>query len=122
MRDHGLRLDVLPPHTARVQAVRGGSRAGNQSAVEIEVCSETATALSACSKGGGKVLPRFSARRRMPRQARPLNQYRCGTSPSSKMSDNEDATPSLGYSEMLRWDEKAGLEAGCCTLPFRSTH
>jgi hypothetical protein len=122
VRDQRLRLDILPAHSTGIQAVRGGSRAGNESAVKIEVCSETATALSACAKGGGKVLPRFSARRRMPRQARGVNQYRCGSSPVSKMSDNEDATPSLGYSKMLRWDEKAGLEAGCCTLPFRSTH
>jgi hypothetical protein len=29
---------------------------------------------------------------------------------------------SLMESTEQRWDEKAGLEAGCCTLPFRSTH
>lgn len=31
----------------------------------------------------------------------PLKKNRCGTSPVSKMSDNEHATPSLGYSKVL---------------------
>ena len=47
-------------------------KVADQAAIEIEVCSESATAMSARAKGGGKVLPRFSARRRIPRQAREL--------------------------------------------------
>src|SRR5690606_26789074 len=38
---------------------------------------------------GGSSFPRFSARRRIPRQAVALKKYRCGSSPVSKMSDNE---------------------------------
>ena len=37
----------------------------------------------------------------MPRQAIALKKYRCGTSPVSKMSDNEDSTAALGDSEVL---------------------
>jgi hypothetical protein len=37
----------------------------------------------------------------MPRQAVALKKYRCGTSPISKISDNEHATPALGNSEEL---------------------
>jgi malate synthase len=37
----------------------------------------------------------------MPRQAVALKKYRCGTSPVSKMSDNEDATAPLWYSKVL---------------------
>jgi hypothetical protein len=80
----------------------------DQAVVEVEVCSEAATAMSACAKGGGNVFPRFSARRRIPRQAVPLKKYRCGNSPVSKISDNEDATPSLGYSEKLSVQNSVG--------------
>jgi hypothetical protein len=44
----------------------------------------------------------------MPRQAVALKKYRRGTSPVSKMSDNEDATPSLGYSEVLSVQDSVG--------------
>jgi hypothetical protein len=37
----------------------------------------------------------------MPLQAVTLKKYRCGTSPVSKISDNEDATAALWYSEIL---------------------
>jgi len=60
-----------------------------------------ATASRADFNASGSSLPRFSARRRIPRQAVPLSQYRCGNSPVSKISDNEDTPPSLGYSEKL---------------------
>jgi hypothetical protein len=82
--------------------------AGNQTAVEVEVCPESATAVSACAKAGGNVFPRFTARRRIPRQAVELSQYRRGSSPVSKISDNEDATPSLGYSEKLSVQNSVG--------------
>ncbi len=94
-------LIVLPAHASGIQAVGGVSGTRDQAAIEVEVGSKPATAMSACAKGGGKVFPRFSARRRMPRQAVLVKKYRCGTSPASKTSDNEDATPSLGYSKML---------------------
>jgi len=67
----------------------------NQSAVAIEVRPESATAFSARAKGGGNSFPRFAARRRMPAQALALKKYRCGTSPVSKMSDNEHTPSSL---------------------------
>ena len=69
MRDHGLRLEVLPPHATGVQAVGSTARAWNQAAVEVEVRSWPATAMSACAKSGGNVFPRLAARRRIPRQA-----------------------------------------------------
>lgn len=37
----------------------------------------------------------------MPEQALALKKYRCGTSPISKMSDNEHTSASLGHSEEL---------------------
>src|SRR5690606_39916886 len=46
-------------------------------------------------------LPRFAARRRMPRQAVALKKNRCGAAPLSKVSDNEHTTASLGHSEVL---------------------
>lgn len=59
------------------------------------------TAFKASSKAPGSTLPRFSARRRMPEQAFALKKYRCGTSPVSKMSDNEDTAAALWYSGKL---------------------
>src|SRR5579872_6423491 len=58
------------------------------------------TCLSAASKATGNVRCRFAARRRIPRQAVALKKNRCGISPVSKMSDNEDTTASLGYSKV----------------------
>jgi hypothetical protein len=113
MRDEGFRLKVHAPRRAgasiggccHIDGTRGvvaaDRKLADQAAVEVKVCSEAATAMSACAKGGGKVFPRFSARRRIPRQAVPLKKYRSGNSPVSKMSDNEDAAPSLRYSEKL---------------------
>jgi hypothetical protein len=59
------------------------------------------TACSACSSAGGNTLPLFSARRRMPLQAVALKKNRCGSSPVSKVSDNEHTLASLGHSEVL---------------------
>src|SRR5690606_37491247 len=59
------------------------------------------TCCKARSNIGGKAFPRLSARRRMPRQAVALKKYRCGSSPVSKMSDNEHTAASLGHSEVL---------------------
>jgi len=73
-----------------------------ETAVAHEVGSPgSATSLSARFNCGGNSLPRLTARRRMPRQAVALNQYRCGTSPPSKTADNEDATAALWNSEVL---------------------
>jgi hypothetical protein len=44
----------------------------------------------------------------MPRQAVALKKYRCGTSPVSKISDNEDATAALGNSEVLSVKNSVG--------------
>ena len=119
MGDQCFCLEILSTHPSGIQAARSIACARDQAAVEVR--SRPATAMSARAKGRGNILPRFSARRRMPRQAVELSQYRCGNSPVSRMSDNEDAAAALGYSEKLRWDEKAGLGAGCYTLPFRDT-
>src|SRR3990167_6093224 len=67
-----------------------------------------ATAMRASAKCGGNVRPRAAARRRIPRQAVALKKYRCGTSPVSKMSDKEDATPALGYSKVLSVQDSVG--------------
>jgi hypothetical protein len=56
------------------------------------LCSPSARR-KAANNIGGKSLPRFAARRRIPRQAAALKKYRCGTSPVSKMADNKH-TPS----------------------------
>jgi hypothetical protein len=79
----------------------------DESAVAIEVRTKP-TASKAARRDGGSDLPLFSARRRMPRQAVPLKKYRCGTSPVSKMSDNEDATAPLGYSKVLSVKNSVG--------------
>jgi hypothetical protein len=44
----------------------------------------------------------------MPAQAFALKKYRCGTPPVSKMSDNEDATASLGHSKELSVQHSPG--------------
>ena len=44
----------------------------------------------------------------MPRQAIALKKYRRGTTPVSKMSDNEDATASLGHSDELSVQHSPG--------------
>ena len=56
----------------------------------------------------GRFFLRFSARRRMPRQAVALKKYRCGTLPDSKMSDNEHTAASLGQSEVLSVQDSVG--------------
>jgi hypothetical protein len=66
-----------------------------------EVARKAAALVSADRKAVGNSLPRFSARRRMPLQAVALKKYRCGTSPVSSTSDNEDATAALWNSEEL---------------------
>ena len=63
---------------------------------------------SACLKGAGNALPLFSARRRMPRQAVALKKNRGGTSPVSKISDNEHATAALWNSEVLSVENAVG--------------
>jgi hypothetical protein len=44
----------------------------------------------------------------MPRQAVALKENRCGTSPVSKISDNEDATAPLWNSEKLSVQDSVG--------------
>jgi hypothetical protein len=58
----------------------------------------------------------------MPRQAVALKKNRCGTSPVSKMSDNEDATAALRYSCELRVDGSIGpLEPEFAQRPEEGT-
>jgi hypothetical protein len=59
------------------------------------------TAARAACKASGRLLPRLSARRRIPLQAVALKKYRCCTSPVSKTSDNEHAAASLWNSGVL---------------------
>jgi hypothetical protein len=67
-----------------------------------------ATCCKARSSCGGKSFPRRSARRRIPRQAVALKKYRCGSSPVSKISDNEDATAPLRNSKVLSVKDSVG--------------
>jgi hypothetical protein len=60
-----------------------------------------AAPVNAARNWQGNSFPRFSARRRIPAQAFALKKYRRGSSPVSKMSDNEHATAPLGNSEEL---------------------
>jgi hypothetical protein len=64
----------------------------------VVVCAACSNAV--CSEGGND-RPRFSARRRMPLQAVALKKNRCGTSPVSRISDNEHAAAALWNSEVL---------------------
>jgi hypothetical protein len=59
------------------------------------------TATRACRNRSGNGRFLVSDLRKIPAQARLLKKYRCGTSPVSKISDNEDATAALGDSEVL---------------------
>jgi hypothetical protein len=67
---------------------------------------------AACSNAirskGGNAQVRFAARRSIPAQAIALMKYRRGTPPVSKMSDNEDATASLGHAEELSVQHSPG--------------
>jgi hypothetical protein len=67
-----------------------------------------ATASSAERSDDGSSRPRRSARRRIPAAAFGLKQYldRCG--PVSSTSDKDDATASLGYSEVLSVQHSVG--------------
>lgn len=51
--------------------------------------------MSARANCRGNSLPRLTARRRIPAQARALKKYRRGTSPVTKISDNEHTPASL---------------------------
>jgi len=66
------------------------------------------TDFSAIYSTAGSCFPRFAARRSIPAQALALKKYRRGTAPVSKMSDNEDATASLGHSEELSVQHSPG--------------
>ena len=72
-----------------------------QTACALKVGAKATTAASAASNASGNFFPRFSARRRIPAHAFALKKNRCGTTPVSKVSDNEHTTASLGHSEVL---------------------
>jgi hypothetical protein len=65
-------------------------------------------ALSARSNCSGSFLRLLAARRKIPEQALALKKYRCGTSPVTKISDNEDAAAALGNSEVLSVKNSVG--------------
>ena len=67
----------------------------DQPSVAVEVGPEPATACRARANSGGNTLPRFSARRRIPRQALAVKERSSGSSPVSKISDNEHTTAPL---------------------------
>jgi hypothetical protein len=66
-----------------------------------KIAGEPAALVSANAKGVGNSLPLLAARRRIPAQAFWLKKNRCGTSPISKISDNEHTLAALGQSEIL---------------------
>lgn len=63
---------------------------------------------SAACNCGGNSLPRFAARRRIPAQARGLKKYRRGTTPVSKIADNEHTLAPLCQSEVLSVKNSVG--------------
>jgi hypothetical protein len=67
-----------------------------------------AASSNARSSEGGNAFPLFSARRRMPLQAVALKKNRCGTLPTSKMSDNEHAAAALWNSKELSVKHSVG--------------
>lgn len=69
---------------------------------------DCADCVSAACSAGGSALPLRSARRRIPAQAFRLKKNRCGTSPVCSVCDNEDATTTLGNSEVLRVQHAVG--------------
>jgi hypothetical protein len=64
--------------------------------------------ISASSRSDGNRRPRRRARSRIPAHARALKKYRDRWSPVSKISDNEDATSSLGHAEVLSVEHSVG--------------
>jgi hypothetical protein len=62
-------LIVLAELIAKLAVEGWGYVCAVQSSVEVEACSESATAFSARCNCSGNVFPRASARRRMPKQA-----------------------------------------------------
>ena len=94
---------VFQPHlVAEVSVERGRDRLRDYGVLPSCVSASldpSATACKAWCNIVGSALPRFSARRRIPRQAFAVKKYRCGTSPVSKISDNEHTTASLRDSE-----------------------
>lgn len=93
-------LSVLLSGAARSFAVRLERSSDKKTHSSVSTVGPAAIERAAC-KGSGNFLPRRSARRRMPLHAVGLKKNRGGTGPVSKMSDNEDATPALGYSKVL---------------------
>lgn len=85
IRGERVRLLLCIPY--RVCTGRGGV---------LEAC-----ARSAASSSAGKLLPLFTARLRIPRQAIGLKENLCGGF-GSKMSDKKQTAASLGHSEELR--------------------
>src|SRR5690606_41144806 len=71
----------------------------------VVVCATCSNAV--CSKGGN-CLPRVSARRRIPRQAVALKQYRRRWSPVSRIADKEHATAALWNSKVLSVQHSVG--------------
>jgi hypothetical protein len=95
----------------RAASAYSGCGEGGDEGVSIGagLLSVAAAARRASCKRGGNSLPRFAARRRIPAQALALKKYRCGTSPVSKMSDNEQALAPLGNPEVLSVQDSPGV-------------
>ena len=71
----------------------------------VVVCAAASKAASNCV---GNVRPRFSARRRIPAQARGLKQYRSRCGPLSKMRDKEHTLAPLRQAEELSVERSVG--------------
>ena len=79
----------------------------NHTSIAVEIGSESATASSACCNCTGRLLPLFSARRRIPAQAFGLKKNRAGTGLNSNICDREitqgkDPSAALRHAEPLR--------------------
>jgi hypothetical protein len=96
-REGNQRVLLMPKPLALARCVT----ARDQTVGGISIASVAAAAFKAACNWSGNSFPRFSARRRIPAQAFGLKKYRCGRSPVSKISDNEDATAPLWNSEVL---------------------
>jgi|SRR5690606_34311720 len=105
---------LIHPVPARARArARAGRHGGHDvkasdQAIGLFGSVGSAALSSASLKGSGNTFPRFSARRRMPRHAVALKKNRCGTSPVSKISDNEHTTAPLWNSEVLSVKNSVG--------------
>ena len=100
--DHGSVVHGAVDSLGVASGERSGDEvsAGGHGGVDVESSGASASLESADRRSVGSSRPRASARRRIPTAARGLKKN-LGWTWASKTSDNEDATASLGHSEVL---------------------